>query len=147
MRRAQDIRKQLLSIMDRYKLDIVSAGGDLKRVQKCVVGGFFFHAARKDPQEGYRTVVEQTPVYIHPSSVLFQTQPEWVIYHSLVLTTREYMREVMQIDAKWLVELAPRYFKEADATKLSRRKQRERIEPLFNKFEEPNMWRLSKRFG
>ena len=147
MRRAQDIRKQLLSIMDRYKLDIVSAGANTKRVQKCIVGGYFFHAARKDAQEGYRTVIEQTPVYIHPSSTTFQSQPDWVIYHNLVMTTKEYMREVMQIDPKWLVELAPRYFKEADANKLSRRKQRERIEPLFNKFEEPNLWRLSKRFG
>ena len=147
LERANDIRKQMLQVMDRYKLDIVSAGNDFKRIQKCVVGGYFFHAARKDPQEGYRTLVEQQPVYIHPSSVLFQTQPDWVIYHNLVLTTKEYMREVMAIDPKWLTELAPRYFKEADNTKLSRRKQRERIEPLFNKWEEPNMWRLSKRFG
>ena len=56
--------------------------------------GFFFHAARKDPQEGYKTVVEQTPVFIHPSSALFQRQPDWVIYHELVLTSKEYMREV-----------------------------------------------------
>jgi hypothetical protein len=26
---------------------------------------------RKDPQEGYKTLVEGTPVYIHPSSALF----------------------------------------------------------------------------
>ena len=59
-----------------------------------VCSGFFFHAARKDPQEGYKTVVEQTPVFIHPSSALFQRQPDWVIYHELVLTSKEYMREV-----------------------------------------------------
>ena len=45
-------------------------------------------------QEGYKTVVEQTPVFIHPSSALFQRQPDWVIYHELVLTSKEYMREV-----------------------------------------------------
>lgn len=33
-------------------------------------------------------------MYIHPSSALFQRQPDWVIYHELVLTTKEYMREV-----------------------------------------------------
>ena len=133
--------------MDRYKLDIVSAGSDFKRVQKCIVGGFFFHAARKDAQEGYRTLVENQPVYIHPSSSLFQHQPMWCPYHSLVMTTKEYMREVIEIDPKWLVECVPQYFREADNTKLSRRKQRGRLEPLYNKFEEPNMWRLSKRFG
>ncbi len=39
-------------------------------------------------------MVEQQPVFIHPSSALFQHQPDWVIYHELVLTTKEYMREV-----------------------------------------------------
>ena len=33
MRRAQDVRKQLLAIMDRYKLDIVSAGKNFTKVR------------------------------------------------------------------------------------------------------------------
>lgn len=33
-------------------------------------------------------------MFIHPSSALFQHQPQWVVYHELVLTTKEYMREV-----------------------------------------------------
>ena len=39
-------------------------------------------------------MADQTPVFIHPSSALFQRQPDWVIYHELVLTSKEYMREV-----------------------------------------------------
>lgn len=147
LRRAQDVRKQLVAIMDRYKLDLVSAGKNYTRICKAVTSGFFFHAARKDPQEGYKSVVEQQPVYIHPSSSLFQQQPDWVIYHELVLTTKEYMREVMAIDPKWLVELAPRFFKQADAHKLSRRKRAEKIEPLYDKYHDPNAWRLSRRRG
>ncbi len=94
LRRAQDVRKQLLAIMDRYKLDLVSAGRNFNKIRQAIASGFFFHAARKDPQEGYKTVVEQTPVFIHPSSALFQRQPDWVVYHELVLTSKEYMREV-----------------------------------------------------
>ncbi len=48
---AQDVRKQLLQIMDRYKLDMVSAGRSYVKIQKAICSGFFFHAARKDPQE------------------------------------------------------------------------------------------------
>ncbi|KAL2643858.1 hypothetical protein R1flu_011445 [Riccia fluitans] len=147
LRRAQDVRKQLLSIMDRYKLDVVSAGKNFTRIRKAICAGFFFHAGRKDPQEGYRTLVENQPVYIHPSSALFQRQPDWVIYHELVMTTKEYMREVTLVDPKWLVELAPRFFKVADPTKLSKRKRQERIEPLYDRYHEPNSWRLSKRRG
>ncbi|XP_062223463.1 probable pre-mRNA-splicing factor ATP-dependent RNA helicase DEAH5 [Phragmites australis] len=145
LRRAQDVRKQLLTIMDRYKLDVVSAGKNFTKIRKAITAGFFFHAARKDPQEGYRTLVENQPVYIHPSSALFQRQPDWVIYHELVMTTKEYMREVTVIDPKWLVELAPRFYKGADPAKMSKRKRQERIEPLYDRYHEPNSWRLSKR--
>uniref|UniRef100_A0A7N0U188 RNA helicase n=1 Tax=Kalanchoe fedtschenkoi TaxID=63787 RepID=A0A7N0U188_KALFE len=145
LRRAQDVRKQLLSIMDKYKLDVVSAGKNFTKIRKAITAGFFFHAARKDPQEGYRTLVENQPVYIHPSSALFQRQPDWVIYYELVMTTKEYMREVTVIDPKWLVELAPRFFKVSDPTKMSKRKRQERIEPLYDRYHEPNSWRLSKR--
>ncbi|XP_072977780.1 probable pre-mRNA-splicing factor ATP-dependent RNA helicase DEAH5 [Typha angustifolia] len=145
LRRAQDVRKQLLTIMDRYKLDVVSAGKNFTKIRKAITAGFFFHASRKDPQEGYRTLVENQPVYIHPSSALFQRQPDWVIYNELVMTTKEYMREVTVIDPKWLVELAPRFYKSSDPTKMSKRKRQERIEPLYDRYHEPNSWRLSKR--
>ncbi|CAD6208303.1 GSCOCG00003312001-RA-CDS [Cotesia congregata] len=144
LKRAQDVRKQLLGIMDRHKLDIVSSGKNSVRVQKAVCSGFFRNAAKKDPQEGYRTLVDSQVVYIHPSSALFNRQPEWVIYHELVQTTKEYMREVTTIDPKWLVEFAPAFFKFGDPTKLSKFKKNQRLEPLYNKYEEPNSWRISR---
>ncbi|KZT08748.1 P-loop containing nucleoside triphosphate hydrolase protein [Laetiporus sulphureus 93-53] len=144
MRRAQDVRKQLLGIMDRYKHDIISAGRDYNRVRKAICSGFFRNAAKKDPQEGYKTLVEGTPVYIHPSSALFNRNPEWCIYHELILTTREYCHNVTAIEPKWLVEVAPQFFKVADANKISKRKKQEKIEPLYNKYEKPDEWRLSK---
>jgi len=55
--------------------------------------------------------------------------------------------QVMHIDPQWLVELAPRFFKPADTHRLSRRKRWERIEPLYDKYNDPVAWRLSKRKG
>jgi len=133
MRRAQDVRKQLLGIMDRYKHDIIGAGRDYNRVRRAICSGFFRHAAKKDPQEGYKTLVEGTPVYIHPSSALFNRPPEWCIYHELILTTREYCHNVLAVEPKWLVEVAPQFFKVADENKISKRKRQEKIEPLYNK--------------
>ncbi|XP_026480599.1 ATP-dependent RNA helicase DHX8-like isoform X1 [Ctenocephalides felis] len=144
LKRAQDVRKQLLGIMDRHKLDVVSSGRNTVRVQKTVASGFFRNAAKKDPQEGYRTLVDSQVVYIHPSSALFNRQPEWVVYHELVQTTKEYMREVTTIDPKWLVEFAPAFFRFSDPTKLSKFKKNQRLEPLYNKYEEPNSWRISR---
>lgn len=64
-----------------------------------------------------------------------------------MLTSKEYLRELTTLELEWLPELASNLFTRADTTKLSKRKQRERIEPLYNRFEEPNSWRLSKRRG
>ncbi|PVU93316.1 hypothetical protein BB561_003345 [Smittium simulii] len=150
MRRAADIRKQILGIMDRYKQDIISCGQrNFTPICKALCAGFFRHAAKKDPQEGYKTIVEGTPVFIHPSSALFNKKPEWVIYHELVMTSKEYMREVTAIEPKWLIETASTFFKVADSTKISKHKRNEKLEPLYNKFEKPNEWRLSrvKRFS
>lgn len=83
----------------------MSAGRNFNKIRRAVTSGFFYHSAKKDPQEGYKTTVENTPVYIHPSSALFQRQPDWVVYFELVLTTKEYMRE-----ARALARLLPRCF-------------------------------------
>ena len=149
MRRAKDVRDQLVKIMERYKHTIVSCGRNTQKVRQALCSGFFRNSARKDPQEGYKTLIEGTPVYLHPSSALFGKQAEWVIYHTLVLTSKEYMHQTTAIEPKWLVEAAPSFFKVAPTDKLSKRKKAERIQPLYNKFAAEDDWRLSaqKRQG
>eukprot|EP01130_Rhizamoeba_saxonica_P002533 TRINITY_DN1231_c0_g1_i1.p1 TRINITY_DN1231_c0_g1~~TRINITY_DN1231_c0_g1_i1.p1 ORF type:complete len:1213 (+),score=370.17 TRINITY_DN1231_c0_g1_i1:438-4076(+) len=144
MRRAEDIRKQLIRIMDRQRLDLVSAGRDYDKIRRALVAGYFAKAARKDPQEGYRTLVEDTPVYIHPSSALFQRNPDWVIYHELVQTSKEYMREITAIEPSWLVNFAPSFYKVADASKITERKKNMKLEPLYDKYRDANDWRITR---
>jgi ATP-dependent RNA helicase DHX8/PRP22 len=100
MRRAQDVRQQLVSIMERYRHQIVSCGRNTAQVRQALCSGFFRNAARKDPQEGYKTLIEGTPVYMHPSSALFGKPAEHVIFHTLVLTTKEYMHCTTSIEPK-----------------------------------------------
>ncbi|KAJ7279426.1 ATP-dependent RNA helicase [Mycena rebaudengoi] len=112
MRRAQGIRTQLLGIMNRYELEIRSAGRDYNIVRKAVCAGFFRNAAKKNPEGGYKTLVEGTHVSIHPSSALFNRNPEWVVYHERAL---EYCHNVTAVEPQWLIEMAPQFFKVADA--------------------------------
>lgn len=130
LRRSQDVRKQLITLMDRYKFEIVSCGNDYNRIRRCITAGYFGNASRRDPQEGYRTLTDHNQVYIHPASALYQRNPEWIVYHELVLTSKEYLRECSTIEPQWLPELAPNLFQRADPTKLSKRKMRERIEQI-----------------
>ena len=150
MRRCEEVRKQLVEIMKRQRHKITSCGPHTDSVRRAFCSGFFAHAARKDPQEGYKTLVEGTPVSMHPSSSLFgKGNAEFVVYFSLVLTTKEYMHVTTAIEPRWLVEAAPRFFKEAPTDRLSKRKKAERIQPLHNKFAGEDDWRLSaqKRQG
>lgn len=57
------------------------------------------------------------------------------------------MRDVMVIDPRWLVELAPTFYAKADPNRISKKKRQEKIEPLHNPFEPEGYWRLSKRKG
>ncbi|KAK2766748.1 DEAH-box ATP-dependent RNA helicase prp22 [Arachnomyces sp. PD_36] len=143
MRRAQDVRQQLVSIMERYRHGVVSCGRDTTKVRQALCSGFFRNAARKDPTEGYKTLIEGTPVYMHPSSAMFGKPAEHVIFHTLVLTTKEYMQCTTSIEPKWLVEAAPTFFRVAPSNKLSKRKKAERIQPLHNRFAGDDDWRLS----
>ncbi|KAL2259412.1 hypothetical protein VTK26DRAFT_6916 [Humicola hyalothermophila] len=143
MRRAKDVREQIVKIMQRHRHPIISCGRDTDKIRQALCSGFFRNTARKDPHEGYKTLTEGTPVYLHPSSALFGKQAEWVIYHELVLTTREYMHFTTAIEPKWLVEAAPTFFKMAPTDRLSKRKKAERIQPLYNKYQGEDDWRLS----
>ena len=64
--------------------------------------------------DSYRTLKQNQTVLIHPSSSLYKETPKTVLFYELVLTSKEYMRQVMEIDAEWLLELAPHYYKEKD---------------------------------
>jgi ATP-dependent RNA helicase DHX8/PRP22 len=150
MLRVKDVRSQLQDIMTRHKQAIISCGRNTQKVRQALCSGFFRNSARKDPSEGYKTLVEGTPVYLHPSSALFGRPAEHVIYHSLVETTKEYMHVCSAIEPKWLVEAAPTFFKVAGLKgEMSKRKKAERIQPLHNKFAGEDDWRLSaqKRQG
>ncbi|XP_050840343.1 pre-mRNA-splicing factor ATP-dependent RNA helicase DHX16 isoform X10 [Serinus canaria] len=109
LRRARDVREQLQGLMERVEIAPSSCGGNLDLVRKAITAGFFYHTARL-ARGGYRTVKHQQPVFIHPNSALFALQPRWVLYHELVCTSKEFMRQVIEIDSAWLLEVAPHYY-------------------------------------
>ncbi|XP_051632340.1 LOW QUALITY PROTEIN: pre-mRNA-splicing factor ATP-dependent RNA helicase DHX16 [Manacus candei] len=121
LRRARDVREQLQGLMERVEIAPSSCGGNLDLVRKAVTAGFFYHTARL-ARGGYRTVKHQQPVFIHPNSALFALQPRWVLYHELVCTSKEFMRQVIEIDPSWLLEVAPHYYQAKELEDGSARK-------------------------
>ncbi|KAJ3703886.1 hypothetical protein LUZ61_007591 [Rhynchospora tenuis] len=115
MRRARDIRDQLEALVKRAEIEITSNLNDLNAIRKAITSGFFLHAAKLQMHGSYRALRNHQTINIHPSSVLAQElPPRWVVFHNLVLTTREYMRQVTEINPKWLLDIAPHYYQLKD---------------------------------
>ncbi len=113
MKRARDIREQLERLLERVEINLTSSQ-DHEVIRKCVTAGFFYHTAKLQKSGNYRTVKHNQTVQIHPSSSLFQELPRWVLYHELVFTSKEFMRQVIEVQPAWLIEIAPHYYKKQD---------------------------------
>lgn len=111
MKKARDIRDQIVSLMERVEIEMVSNPLDLENISKAITAGYFYHTAKLQKTGSYRTIKNPQTVYIHPSSGLAKTPPRWVVYFELVQTSKEYMRQVIEIRPDWLFEIAPHFYK------------------------------------
>lgn len=136
MRRARDIRDQLAKICERVDIDFQDPELSIyedelgTNIRKCIAHGYFYNAAKHTRNGMYRTVKNSHSVLIHPSSMVFKNQPEWVIYHELVFTTKEYMRNIIEIQPKWLIEIAPHFYQEKDLISDKERKKQKNKMPM-----------------
>ncbi|KAL2002397.1 hypothetical protein VTN02DRAFT_6863 [Thermoascus thermophilus] len=112
---ADNVRLQLLRIMEREEIELVSTPFEDKRyyenIRRALVAGFFMQVAKKESQgkNMYMTVKDNQNVLLHPSTVLGY-EAEWVLYNEFVLTTKNYVRTVTAVKPEWLLEIAPAYY-------------------------------------
>ena len=105
---ADNVRKQLLRIMEREELDMISTSFEDKKyyenIRRALCAGFFMQVAKKDSQGKtmYTTVKDSQHVLLHPSTVLGY-DAEWVLYNEFVLTTKNYIRTVTAVKPEWLL--------------------------------------------
>ena len=124
--RARDVRDQLAKLCERVEVAPSTCGAtNLRPIKRAITAGFFPNAARLQKSgDSYRTVKNNTTVWVHPSSVLMSVDPpeKMVVYFELVQTTKEYMRSVIPIDPRWLAELAPHFHKKKDIEEMEEKK-------------------------
>ncbi|KAJ5226977.1 Pre-mRNA-splicing factor ATP-dependent RNA helicase PRP43 [Penicillium citrinum] len=112
---ADNVRMQLLRIMEREELEMVSTPFDDKKyyenIRRALCAGFFMQVAKKEAQgkSVYTTIKDNQSVLLHPSTVLAH-DAEWVLYNEFVLTTKNYIRTVVAIKPEWLLDIAPTYY-------------------------------------
>jgi pre-mRNA-splicing factor ATP-dependent RNA helicase DHX16 len=120
LQRARLVKEQLEQLCDRVGIEMSSAGAsDYIPILKSILSGYFSNTAILS-RDGlhYRTLKNNMTVKIHPSSCLSgdETRPKVVMYHEIVQTSADWMRQVAPIEAKWVSEVAPHFWK-SDAEK------------------------------
>ncbi|RYO77713.1 hypothetical protein DL764_010187 [Monosporascus ibericus] len=107
LRRAKEIRDQLLDIMKMQKMQMISCGTDWDVIRKCICSGYYHQAAKVKGVGEYVNLRTSVTVQLHPTSALYGLGflPDYVIYHELILTSKEYMSTVTAVDPRWLAEL------------------------------------------
>ncbi|KAL1858289.1 hypothetical protein VTK73DRAFT_7854 [Phialemonium thermophilum] len=125
--RARDVRDQLAKLCERVLEGVSSCGGigNPQPVLRAVTAAFFLNAARLQRSgDGYRTLKTNTTVFVHPSSVVrsYDPPPKVIIYHELVVTSKEYVRSVVPVDPRWLSEFGSHYYDKKDIEALEARK-------------------------
>ncbi|XP_076867849.1 ATP-dependent RNA helicase DHX33 [Brachyhypopomus gauderio] len=106
-----EVRAQLRDICIKLGLKLESSHSELANVRRCLAHGMFTNAAELQLDGTYVALDTHHPVAIHPSSVLFQAKPAYVIFNELLHTSRCYMRDLCLVDSEWLQEAAPEYFR------------------------------------
>jgi len=107
LRRAKEVRDQLLDIMKMQKMEMVSCGTDWDIVRKCICSGYYHQAAKVKGIGEYINLRTSVTVQLHPTSALYGLGflPDYVVYHELILTSKEYMSTVTSVDPHWLADL------------------------------------------
>ncbi|KAF5273704.1 hypothetical protein FQA39_LY07394 [Lamprigera yunnana] len=132
MRKVREVRQQLKDIVIQQKLQIESCGTTWDVVRKCICSAYFHQAARLKGIGEYVNLRTGMPCHLHATSALFGlgNTPDYVVYHELVMTAREYMQCVTSVDGHWLAELGPMFFSVKETGKSGRAKKKQAAEHL-----------------
>ena len=90
----------------------VTVTSPFRQVRKAICSAYFQNAGKMKSVGEYVNMRNGMPCHLHPSSALYGmgVQPEYIVYHELVMTSKEYMQCVTSVDPEWLAELGPMFF-------------------------------------
>jgi pre-mRNA-splicing factor ATP-dependent RNA helicase DHX38/PRP16 len=100
MKKAKEVRQQLLDIFSSQRLTLVSSGTDWDVIRRCICSAYFHQAARLKGIGEYLNMRTGMVCNLHPTSALagLGFTPDYVIYHELVMTSKEYMQCATAVD-------------------------------------------------
>ena len=113
LRKAREVRQQLQDIMESDGTTLSSCGTRWDVVRQCICSAYFHQAAKMKRLGEYANLRTGMPCHLHPTSALYGLgyTPDYIVYHELVMTSKEFMQCVTTVDPIWLAELGPMFFR------------------------------------
>lgn len=111
MVKVRDVMEQLRHIMKTHRYRI-SSTDDESVIKKCICKSYFHQAAMLRNLKEYQNLRSGMPCHLHPTSALYNmgSLPKYIIYHELVMTTKEFMHCATAVEGEWLSELGPMFY-------------------------------------
>lgn len=131
MQKAIKIKAQLKGYLKQLGVKVNKSDDydDPEGILKSLITGFFANVAQRQADGTYKNIRSQAneTLVIHPSSVLANIKPKWVLYNEVVVTSKMYMREVSTIQVEWLLELAPHFYVDKRKQMITEQHKREAL--------------------
>ncbi|KAE8881009.1 Pre-mRNA-splicing factor ATP-dependent RNA helicase [Phytophthora fragariae] len=140
MRKAREVREQLADIMKQQHVRLRSSGGRWDVVRKAICSAYFYNSAQIKGIGEYVNMLTGMPCNLHPSAALFGLgyTPDFVVYHELIYTSKEYMQCATAVEGEWLAELGPMFFSVKESLQsrlLKRMKEKEEAVEMEHEME------------
>ncbi|KAI8923524.1 P-loop containing nucleoside triphosphate hydrolase protein [Entophlyctis helioformis] len=112
---------------DSWCMENFVHGKALRKARECICAAYFHQSARLKGIGEYVNMRTGMPCHLHPTSSLYGRgfTPDYIVYHELVMTSKEYMQCVTAVDGVWLAELGPMFFSLKDSTYSQRDKRKQ----------------------
>lgn len=141
--RAEKTRGQLISLLMKFGIDIVSISrGNRDRekmILRGILEGLFMQTSMLNLSTGnYIFLVGSKDASIHPSSSLYKRKPEWIVWSDYIFTSKAYVRTVSEIQPEWLFEASPSYF---DVNNLTEGQIKRELENVKERMKERNRFK------
>jgi ATP-dependent RNA helicase DDX35 len=148
MKQVEDMITNLKLYLKKFSIQLKSTlDEDGEDIMKSITKGFIFNIAQRQMDGSYRSLRWNLPLFIHPTSVLYQILPDYVIYNDVVTTAKNYIKDCSKIEKAWILECGGSYYED----KTNRIIQERHIEEItshtiqINKQFGPNLTCMEKR--
>ena len=130
LKKAREVRTQLIDIMKQQRVAVVSCNHDWDVIRQAICSAYFANAAMAKANNEYVNLRTKMPCHLHPTSALYGLgyTADYVVYHELIMTSKEFMQCVTAVDPLWLADMGPMFFSVKESYRsrlLQRRKERE----------------------